>query len=479
MSACLIGTISANAQQEGQIRVKSGYTADVVIEALPASEHLVQGIDNGSVGLISKSIKTTNNGLPADMPLTAFESGNVYHIDYTKNNALRLIGPDDDASLNLPVDGVLTLAQPVKTDKVWMLCICGNGPTDLNVEVDYTDGNTSFTTITVEDWWNSSTNPDDHKGKGEAFWGLDRIDRNNDLVQATTSVRILEKSIETDPNKEIECIYIEKVNVGSGYPTIFGLSTGSQPIEISEGYNADIVAEAYPIKDHATVALDRNAWVLYSQSLGDIHLKTQYGLPADGNIVTKSSRTYHMDYTTLNATRLTADNPETADTDESITTLELEDIPTVSDNGSLVFLATAGNGPASIDIEYNYTDKTISTDNINIIDWCNHQSEAAVQTGRYYNGVDDRDYVGLYEIESYPEPGKAIKSITLINTSGGASKGIIVGLYMTDGSITTGIENFKSENKAGNSKIYNLSGQRVNNSYKGIVIKDGKKQVMK
>ena len=33
--------------------------------------------------------------------------------------------------------------------------------------------------------------------------------------------------------------------------------------------------------------------------------------------------------------------------------------------------------------------------------------------------------------------------------------------------------------EAGNSAIYNLAGQKVNASYKGIVIKDGKKYIQK
>lgn len=42
--------------------------------------------------------------------------------------------------------------------------------------------------------------------------------------------------------------------------------------------------------------------------------------------------------------------------------------------------------------------------------------------------------------------------------------------------ITTGIENIKAENKANeNAPMYNLAGQRVDKSYKGVVIRDGKK----
>ena len=479
MNAIVFGTLTAFAQNKGQIRVKSGFTADIVAEAVPVEDNLVLGIDNGSVGLFSKTISFKNNGLPADMPLKAFETGNLYNIDYTKNNALRLLGPNDASGTSYESSGELILANPVKTDKLWLLCICGNGPTDLYVEVCYSDGDFSYSNITVEDWWNDSKDPNDHMGKDEAFWGYDRVDLNSGAPQGVTAVRILEKSIETNPEKEIKSVYIEKLDASKGYPTILGLSTGQQPVEVADGFNVDVIAEATPIDEYANASLDGNSWVLYSQALGELKQSTVYGLPDDGNIVTKSNRTYKVDYTTLNSTRLVADNAATPDVDESTTTLELEDKPTVSDYGSLVFLATAGNGPATIDITYNYEDGTHSTSYIDIPDWCNNQSLAAVQTGRYYGGVDDRDYVGLYEIEDFPESNKQIESITLNNYTSNNDKGFIMGIYLTDGTITTGIKDIKADAEKADGKMFNLNGQRVNESYKGIIIKNGKKHIVR
>ena len=43
----------------------------------------------------------------------------------------------------------------------------------------------------------------------------------------------------------------------------------------------------------------------------------------------------------------------------------------------------------------------------------------------------------------------------------------------------TGVETVKVTGKATNGAIYNLSGQRVNNSFKGLVIKNGQKFVIK
>ena len=44
---------------------------------------------------------------------------------------------------------------------------------------------------------------------------------------------------------------------------------------------------------------------------------------------------------------------------------------------------------------------------------------------------------------------------------------------------TTGIDHVKTADQAGDGKAYDLSGRRVNESYKGIVIKNGKKYIQK
>ena len=68
------------------------------------------------------------------------------------------------------------------------------------------------------------------------------------------------------------------------------------------------------------------------------------------------------------------------------------------------------------------------------------------------------------------------------NTSYDASKTGIEMANPTTGyftSKTTGIDHVKTADQAGDGKIYDLSGRRVNESYKGIVIKNGKKYIQK
>ena len=114
-----------------------------------------------------------------------------------------------------------------------------------------------------------------------------------------------------------------------------------------------------------------------------------------------------------------------------------------------------------------------------VLDWCSNSDKFVYTTGRYYNGVSDVDWCGLFEFESYPDPARAIESITVTNVRGDEwSKGIIVGLSM-DGEFTTGINKVESEAGKAESNSYNIAGQRVGKDFKGLVIRDGKKMLMK
>ena len=54
-----------------------------------------------------------------------------------------------------------------------------------------------------------------------------------------------------------------------------------------------------------------------------------------------------------------------------------------------------------------------------------------------------------------------------------------MGIYLTDGTITTGIKDITVGKDAKDGKAFNIGGQVVDGSYKGIVIKNGKKHIAK
>lgn len=74
------------------------------------------------------------------------------------------------------------------------------------------------------------------------------------------------------------------------------------------------------------------------------------------------------------------------------------------------------------------------------------------------------------------ETGKSTLYITI--TSNDLQKSNCFEVAITD-KTATGIFNIKSDSNATSSTLYNLAGQQVSNSYKGIVIKNGKKYINK
>lgn len=74
------------------------------------------------------------------------------------------------------------------------------------------------------------------------------------------------------------------------------------------------------------------------------------------------------------------------------------------------------------------------------------------------------------------ETGKSTLYITI--TSNDLQKSNCFEVVITD-KTATGIFNIKSDSNATSSTLYNLAGQQVSNSYKGIIIKNGKKYINK
>lgn len=74
------------------------------------------------------------------------------------------------------------------------------------------------------------------------------------------------------------------------------------------------------------------------------------------------------------------------------------------------------------------------------------------------------------------ETGKSTLYITI--TSNDLQKSNCFEVTITD-KTATGIFNIKSDSNATSSTLYNLAGQQVSNSYKGIIIKNGKKYINK
>ena len=96
--------------------------------------------------------------------------------------------------------------------------------------------------------------------------------------------------------------------------------------------------------------------------------------------------------------------------------------------------------------------------------------------GQYYTA--DYGFTTMINIEAQPLPagvdGREAK-FRFISEKGAKSEEFSV----KQGDVSDGIENIVDEQKVENNATYNLSGQKVDGNYRGIVIKNGKKVVRK
>ena len=416
LGLALLSSVAMQAQETALIplQVKSGFNADVVVEALPSQDYLTGGIDDGRTGFLVKGTVVPNlndNGVP-QMPATS-NHGNVYNVDFTKNNALKLKG--GGAAASCPEDGTVTFATPVKTDQLWVLGISGNGESKVSVTVNYSDGTSADAVVfTYEDWWNSS--PTDDRSF-VAFPGLDRIDRRSGQPQGVTSVHLDEYMVTTDADKEIVSVYIQKVSGAD--PNIMGFSTGAEAVAVVDGFNADIVAESPDVSATANYAVDDNDWCLYEKGRGIGDYTINIGLPEDGVITSILSKVkYEMNYAALNAVKLGSDS--------RTVTVEIGGAPMCE---KIYFLGSTGNGPQTIKVVVNYTDGTSSDEQgVTFKDWWHGGSAQGdeafgplMRTVGYlgdYPGIDSRAEFWLYEGEVNADVEKNVESITLTATGG-------------------------------------------------------------
>ena len=491
--------MSANAQTLQQVPVTGGYTADVFAEAYPFSSFLVKGVDDGNSGYLVENAPVTNTyGLPkqSEMPVTS-ATGIVYNLHYNENNALVLKSGVD----GYDTAGRLTFATPVTTPQLYLQTISGNGTSNMSVIVNYSDNTTTEyltsanTGLSVKDWWNTSTDPAQHPGEG--FYWLQRVAFDGTIPQSDRAVRLFDTMVTTDDTKAITSVDITLDNGTATGPflSVLGVSTGTTPVEISGGYTGDVIAEGYPVSNYTSQnPLDGNKYVLFSNDAvfpsptADNTAKVY--MPENGKLTSAfSGIEYSIDYKNLNSTRLVADDGNTP-ADERLATLTLGGKPKAS---HLYVLYIAGNAGFPVDVTYTYEGGTTSgalDDEFTALDWYNADSPVVDKNGYYGeaishlyrddNKIDTRAAFRIMEQKiTVTYPDTPLESVTFNNVNG---KGTccIVGIGM-DGVFTdlTGIQGITSGKITNDGKIFNLAGQQVSKSYKGIVIKNGMKMIQK
>jgi len=361
---------------------------------------------------------------------------------------------------------------------LYILDLCGNGPCHLNVTVVYDDDSEEVTQIEVLDWWGKKA--DNRFAAG--YFG--RVRRFTNAEDGGAQINLLENVIDTNGNKFIVKVKFEMTDANSYHVcAIFGLHDGINQIEIESGMLDDVIAEKSPVKNYTTAGLDYNGFVIPTADcfFGDGEQERQYGIPNDGAItVNYNSENIPFqlgDFAQLNSTRLLT-KEKVGNGITNTVTLELATKPVIN---KLYILGTACNGPANISITYNLTDGTMieSEATATLKDWYN---QPIYSTGRYYNSVDQNSACGLHVISDEPSltEEKSVESITFTNIAEtGESKAIIMALTMVGTpTVADGIKNVNAgeDRKAA---TYSITGQKVGKNFKGLVIKNGKKYIVK
>ena len=231
---------------------------------------------------------------------------------------------------------------------------------------------------------------------------------------------------------------------------------GVVPVTISEGWNADVIAEARKADAHTTHTLDQQGWVLYTSSI------QEQGSLCDesGLITTTSGNEYQLaDFTSKNALVL----KRTSDVgnlvfEEPITTKEL------------YVLAICADGSGGISITPIYSDNSRGIFNqFYIYDWFG-SSEGTAKSGLgrmkrgYKDGIreeliEDNYKFRLFEHKIDIDESKQLKGISVKRLRGGTPTLLAVSMKSSE---TTGIMNITTESNSTIVGIYTIDGLRLN-----------------
>jgi len=169
------------------LAVASGWNADVIAEAEPASTHVNADLDDNGFVFYSKALRASG-GLPADGSIVSDASGVSYQLnDYTKDNILRLAAKGST--------GTLTLTTPTTMSRLYVLAMGGNGSGSYQLTLRYVDGTTGTASRNVSDW-----------SEGGGVITANRMLSSNGSVNSYQSWYIYEDSVDIDSSKQVETL---------------------------------------------------------------------------------------------------------------------------------------------------------------------------------------------------------------------------------------------------------------------------------
>ena len=181
------------------VTVASGYNADVVVEALPASSHADNAGDGADNTFYSAGLKASG-GLPTDGVVNAPSGANFQLGDYAASNAL---------VIKTGEGGDLIFGAPITTSQLYILATSGDGSSDLTATPLYSDGSQGEgIALTVADWSVKSLSGE------EAISGLSRINKRTDTYSQSFAFCLFDHAIGTDKNRKLRGVRLTSTRGG-------------------------------------------------------------------------------------------------------------------------------------------------------------------------------------------------------------------------------------------------------------------------
>ena len=181
------------------VTVASGYNADVVVEALPASSHADNAGDGADNTFYSAGLKASG-GLPTDGIVNAPSEANFQLGDYAASNAL---------VIKTGEGGDLIFGAPITTSQLYILATSGDGSSDLTATPLYSDGSQGEgIALTVADWSVKSLSGE------EAISGLSRINKRTDTYSQSFAFCLFDHAIGTDKSRKLRGVRLTSTRGG-------------------------------------------------------------------------------------------------------------------------------------------------------------------------------------------------------------------------------------------------------------------------
>lgn len=213
------------------------------------------------------------------------------------------------------------------------------------------------------------------------------------------------------------------------------------PLEITAGFNADVIAESKPASASTSAVLDNQGWVYFATALqADGAIDN-----SEGNGITSSKGTPFVfaPYDENNALSF-----------KSVSTGEIS-FSTTPKAKELYFLSTSADGSSRLETTVNYTDGTSEASVVlNLDDWFGNENDKTAKTGVYRikagsgsgyfeDDIDSRSF-RLFEHKLTTNPDKSIKSVSF--NKSGEHPALFAVTMLGKLSTPTGVDRVQTEN---------------------------------